>query len=169
MLVFLLLALMASAGAQAPATLVVRNGDIWTGDARKPAAQAVAARGANIVYVGDDAGAAPLIGPSTRVIDLEGRFVVPGFTDTHVHFEATGRLLYGLNLLDVSTEGEGDLPHSARAGQDDGAYRGCAGCLYGQRSLLVVRRGSEGIDHSGQAGGHGCPVRESAEDPGGVY
>ena len=37
-------------------------------------------------------------------MDLNGAFVVPGFYDNHVHFESTGRLLYGLNLLDVSNE-----------------------------------------------------------------
>ena len=35
------------------------------------------------------------------IFSLNGAFVVPGFYDNHVHFESTGRLLYGLNLLDV--------------------------------------------------------------------
>ena len=53
---------------------------------------------------GSNAGVAAHIGPDTEVIDLGGAFVTPGFYDNHVHFEGTGRLLYGLNLLDVSDE-----------------------------------------------------------------
>ncbi len=91
------------AGAQ-DADLVLQNGTIWTVNDRNPRAEAIAARNGRIVYVGSDATAAQYIGPNTRVVDLEGRFVTPGFYDNHVHFESTGRLLYGLNLLDVSDE-----------------------------------------------------------------
>ena len=85
------------------ADLVLRNGVIWTVDDANPRAQAVAALRDRIVYVGTDAGVERHIGPGTRVIDLGGKLVTPGFYDNHVHFEGTGRLLYGLNLLDVST------------------------------------------------------------------
>jgi predicted amidohydrolase YtcJ len=54
--------------------------------------------------VGDDAGVEEYIGPDTRVVELRGAFVTPGYNDNHVHFASTGRLLYGLNLLDVSDE-----------------------------------------------------------------
>lgn len=86
------------------ADLVMRNGVIWTVDSDNPRAEAVASVDGKIVYVGNDAGVDKLIGPDTRVVDLRGRFVTPGYYDNHVHFEGTGRLLYGLNLLDVSTE-----------------------------------------------------------------
>lgn len=86
------------------ADLVLRNGIVWTVDASLPQAEAVASLADRIIYVGPDAGVKAHIGPSTRVIDLDGRLVVPGFNDNHVHFEDTGQLLYGLNLLDVSTE-----------------------------------------------------------------
>ncbi len=92
-----------SAGAQ-DADLVLQNGTIWTVDDSNPRAEAVVARNGRIVYVGSDATAAQYIGPTTRVVDLDGRFVTPGFYDNHVHFESTGRLLYGLNLLDVADE-----------------------------------------------------------------
>jgi len=84
------------------ADLVARNGNIWTVDDDNPRATAVAALNGRFVYVGADAGVASLIGPETEVFDLDGAFVTPGFYDNHVHFEGTGRLLYGLNLLDVS-------------------------------------------------------------------
>lgn len=86
------------------ADLVLRNGHVWTVDDDNPEAEAIAARGDRIVYVGTDAGVTGFIGRDTRVVDLGGRLVVPGFNDNHVHFESTGELLYGLNLLDVADE-----------------------------------------------------------------
>jgi predicted amidohydrolase YtcJ len=86
------------------ASVVFRNGVIWTVDSDMPRAEAVASLDGRLIYVGDDAGLAPHIGPGTSVVDLQGRFVTPGYYDNHVHFEDTGKLLYGLNLLDVSDE-----------------------------------------------------------------
>ena len=86
------------------ADLVLRNGVIWTVDDENPRGEAVAVTGDSIVYVGSDDGAGAFIGDDTRVIDLDGRLVTPGFNDNHVHFGQTGALLYGLNLLDVSDE-----------------------------------------------------------------
>ena len=86
------------------ADLVVHNGTIWTVDDDNPRAEAIASRNGRIVYVGSDAGVTRHIGEETEVVDLGGAFVTPGFYDNHVHFEGTGRLLYGLNLLDVSDE-----------------------------------------------------------------
>jgi len=86
------------------ADFVARNGVIWTVDADNPRAQAIAARNGRIIYVGSDEGVSQHIGSDTEVVDLGGAFVTPGFYDNHVHFEGTGRLLYGLNLLDVSDE-----------------------------------------------------------------
>jgi predicted amidohydrolase YtcJ len=86
------------------ADFVVRNGVIWTVDDDNPRAEAIAARNGRIIYVGSDAGVIQHIGSTTAVVDLGGSFVTPGFYDNHVHFEGTGRLLYGLNLLDVSDE-----------------------------------------------------------------
>jgi predicted amidohydrolase YtcJ len=86
------------------ADFVARNGNVWTVDEANPTAQAVAALNGRLIYVGDDRGVAAHIGPDTEVVDLDGAFVTPGFYDNHVHFEGTGRLLYGLNLLDVSDE-----------------------------------------------------------------
>lgn len=96
--------LLSLAAAAQHADLVLRNGVVWTVDNAVPQGEAVAARGDRIIYVGSDEGVAAHIGPDTRVIDLEGRLVVPGFNDNHVHFEGTGQLLHGLNLLDVSGE-----------------------------------------------------------------
>jgi hypothetical protein len=86
------------------ADLVARNGNFWTVDEANPRAQAVAALNGRFIYVGPDDGVENHIGANTEVIDLDGAFVTPGFYDNHVHFESTGQLLYGLNLLDVSDE-----------------------------------------------------------------
>jgi hypothetical protein len=51
--------------------------------------------------VGTTAEIRALAGGSTRVIDLRGGFVTPGFNDAHVHIDSTGALLVGVNLLDV--------------------------------------------------------------------
>ncbi len=89
-----------------PADTVLRNGRFWTGNPAQPRAATVAVRDGRIAYVGDEPGAGSFVGPRTRVIDLDGRFAMSGFYDNHVHFEQTGRLLFGLNLLDVSTEND---------------------------------------------------------------
>ncbi|MGH8168695.1 MAG: amidohydrolase family protein, partial [Woeseiaceae bacterium] len=93
----------ARAGAE-EADLVLQNGIIWTVDDEMPRAEAIASLRDRIVYVGTNRGVREYISEETRVIDLDGKLVVPGFNDNHVHFESTGRLLYGLNLLDVSDE-----------------------------------------------------------------
>jgi predicted amidohydrolase YtcJ len=67
------------------ADLVFKNGDVYTVDGVRSWADAVAVRGDRIVYVGPDAGAGAFIGPDTRVIDLNGKMMLPGFQDAHVH------------------------------------------------------------------------------------
>src|SRR5262245_28816566 len=84
-----------------PADLILVGGRIYTLDAQKPWAQALAVRGDRILAVGSDREIRTLAGPRTRVLDLRGRFALPGFNDAHVHIESTGALLVGTNLLDV--------------------------------------------------------------------
>lgn len=68
-----------------PAELVLRNANIYTVDPGKPNATSLAVRQGRIAALGSDADTAALIGPGTRVIDLEGRLVLPAFHDTHTH------------------------------------------------------------------------------------
>ncbi len=70
----------------APADLVVLHAAIWTVDPTHPRAEALAIAGDTIVAVGSDAEIRTRIGRRTRVIDARGRTLLPGFTDTHVHF-----------------------------------------------------------------------------------
>ena len=83
------------------ADLLLTNGTIYTLDADRPWAEAVAIRDQRIVAVGSTTDIGRWAGPGTRTIDLDGAFALPGFNDSHVHVEATGALLVGVNLLDV--------------------------------------------------------------------
>src|ERR1051326_5414440 len=60
-----------------PADLVLRNGRIVTVDDRMPEAQALAARGGKIVFVGTTVDVAKFVGSSTQVIDLNGQLAIP--------------------------------------------------------------------------------------------
>ncbi len=105
-LIFLLtlcLSLPIHLGAQ-EADVIFSGGRIWTGDSDSPWAEAVAVVGNRIVAVGSDDDVASYRGSDTRVIDLDGRFLSPGFIDNHTHFSRAGELLLGVNLLEVSDE-----------------------------------------------------------------
>jgi len=94
----------ASAGApEKPADLVFLHGAIETMDASRSWAEAVAVRGGRIAYVGSASGAAALRGPQTRVIDLGGKMMLPGFHDAHVHPVSGGMELALCNLNGLKT------------------------------------------------------------------
>ncbi len=67
------------------ADLVLTNAKVYTVDADRSVAEAVAIDGDTIVYVGNAAGADAYIGAGTRVVDAGGRLVLPGFQDIHIH------------------------------------------------------------------------------------
>jgi predicted amidohydrolase YtcJ len=67
------------------ADLVLTGGHVHTVDPGRPRAEALAVRGERIVAIGSAELVAELIGPQTRVIDLDGRLLLPGFQDVHVH------------------------------------------------------------------------------------
>lgn len=93
------------AAAQEPATLIVRNARVWTANTRQPWAQAVAIRGDKIAAVGANAGIDKLAGPATRILDAQGRLVIPGFIDSHIHFAGGS-----LGLFEVDLNGVCNLP-----------------------------------------------------------
>ncbi len=68
-----------------PADLVLLGGRVATMDAARSFTSALAVQAGRIVAVGPDADVRPHIGPSTRVIELRGRTLTPGFQDAHVH------------------------------------------------------------------------------------
>lgn len=84
---------LAAAGAAAQpreAELVLRNGRVYTVDAARSWAEAVAIEGGRIVFVGPSSEAERWTGASTRVVELAGRMVLPGFHDSHVHLVSGG-------------------------------------------------------------------------------
>lgn len=67
------------------------NARVWTGDSAAPVAEALAVREGRLVAVGGDAEVRALVGATTRVVDLGGRRVVPGFIDAHWHLPTQSR------------------------------------------------------------------------------
>ncbi len=94
------------AGQPTGADLIVTNARIWTGEARQPAAAALAVIGERIVAVGDAKDIERWHGRDTQVVDAEGRRVVPGFNDAHVHFVDGGAELENVDLKDADTPAE---------------------------------------------------------------
>jgi predicted amidohydrolase YtcJ len=88
---------------QEPADLIFRNGRVYTGNDRAPQAEAVAVKGNKIVFVGGNSAANRLTGPATKVIDLKGGFLYPGFTDAHLHLSGVGAREMTLNLEGTNT------------------------------------------------------------------
>ena len=97
--IFLAPAARAAAQSPEPATLILTDAVIHTVDANRPEAEAVAVRGDRIVFVGSERGAMVYRGPGTRVIDLDGRTVLPGFIDAHTHLTGLGDQLRILDLV----------------------------------------------------------------------
>lgn len=67
------------------ADLILRNGVVFTVDRVPSWAQAVAVAHGKFVYVGSDAKVDAFVGPRTRVIDLQGKMLLPGIIDSHIH------------------------------------------------------------------------------------
>jgi predicted amidohydrolase YtcJ len=81
-----------------PADLVLRDGTIATLDPLQPNAQALAVRDGKILAVGSDASISHYIGKQTRVMDLHGAFVTPGFVEGHGHLMGTGEALMQVDV-----------------------------------------------------------------------
>ena len=84
--------------AEAPADTVYRNGYVYTVDAKDNVRQALAVRAGRIVYVGDNAGVQQLTGKATKVVDLQGRMLMPGLIDGHMHPQSGGSRLLNCSL-----------------------------------------------------------------------
>src|SRR5262245_27833742 len=86
------------------ADLVLRGATVLTVDAADSVAQAVAVQGDRIVGVGADGDVDGLVGPRTRVLDLRGRTVFPGFVDSHTHNTLVGEFRYSFDQLNTAAE-----------------------------------------------------------------
>ncbi|MBS0579181.1 MAG: amidohydrolase [Proteobacteria bacterium] len=82
------------------------NGKLWTENPKAPEVQAIAIAGERILAVGTSESMRKLAGPGCQLIDLEGRRVVPGFNDAHVHFLSGGAMLSAVQLTDADSAQE---------------------------------------------------------------
>jgi predicted amidohydrolase YtcJ len=97
-LVVLLVLPGAAAAKTKAADTVFVNGLVYTVDQQSSTAQALAVRDGKIVFVGPDHKTKPYIGKATKVVDLHGKMLLPGFGDAHAHINMTVSFLYSVNL-----------------------------------------------------------------------
>src|SRR5437764_730770 len=88
------------------ADVILVNGKVWTVNRAQPEAEALAVWHGRILHVGKTAEVRAFAGLDTKVIDLQGRRVLPGFHDSHVHFLASGQQLSQVDLKDAKDEAE---------------------------------------------------------------
>jgi predicted amidohydrolase YtcJ len=105
-----------------PAEFIVTGGRIWTGTRSHPYVEAAAVREGRIVQIGSDEDVLRFKGPKTHQLELGGRLVVPGFTDSHTHFIGGGFSLGSVNLRPAQSPKEftrllGDFARSRPAGR----------------------------------------------------
>jgi len=108
------------------ADLVLHNGEIYTVNASEPSAEAIAVDDGKIVFVGKNEDAQAFILDGTKVVDLEGRFAMPGIHDVHIHpLEANN-----------PASGECLLKAGVRAERQLATIRECAGNAKGAKWVL---------------------------------
>jgi len=96
----------AAAPEMPPADLVLRGGTVATVDPALGNAEAIAVNGYRITAVGSNDEIAAYIGPDTEVVELGGRFAMPGFIEGHGHYMGLGRSKQILDLRNVSNWAE---------------------------------------------------------------
>jgi len=176
------LLVVACAPAPEPADLVITGGRIVTMDPDLPEAEAIAARGQQVIAVGSAADVAKFIGETTEVIDLGGALAVPGLIEGHGHFTSLGRSRMILDLTGVEGFDEiVDMVAGAVAEAEDGDWimgRGwhqekwnsvpepnVSGLPYHDRLSEVSRSNPVVLIH---ASGHASMVNEAALQIGGI-
>jgi predicted amidohydrolase YtcJ len=91
-----------TAGAETAETIFI-NGNIYTVNDKQPFAQAIGVKGDRIIFVGTNAEAEQFRGDKRRIVDLAGKTVTPGFTDSHCHIFGIGEREMTLNLERTNT------------------------------------------------------------------
>ncbi|HET7322400.1 MAG TPA: amidohydrolase family protein [Longimicrobiaceae bacterium] len=108
---------------QPMADLIVTGARIYTVDQGRPMAEGMAVKDGRVLFVGSDRGALTFRGPSTRVLDLDGRVVIPGMVDAHAHLTEMGERLRQVDLVGTTSYEEVIDRVKARAAQlPDGAW-----------------------------------------------
>ena len=88
------------------ADLIIKNAIIWTGNEHQPRAEAMAISADTILAVGSNVEVMQFVGSNTIISDLNGKFVTPGFIDSHVHIFFGGFNLASVKLRDARTPAE---------------------------------------------------------------
>jgi len=104
-LLFSLILLSGTLNAQFSKTAFM-NGKIYTVNGKQPFAQFVVTEGNKILFVGSDKDAKKYISSDTKIVDLKGRLLLPGFIDSHTHFISGGFYLTGLDLNPAKSRAE---------------------------------------------------------------
>lgn len=91
------------------ADYVFRNGKVVTANKRNEVAETLAVRGREILYVGDLEGAEAYIGERTKIVDLNGRALLPGFIESHIHFTELSLYEGGLHTSIVQAKSISDI------------------------------------------------------------
>ncbi|WP_062353101.1 amidohydrolase [Herbidospora yilanensis] len=132
--------------------LILLGGRVLVPDARGTAAEAIAVTGGRISAVGTTADVARLAGPSTRVVDLAGRTVIPGLIDSHAHFENAGMDGHTVSFAGARTLGEAlDRVAALAATREPGAW--VQGQPWNPALQLAERRGPDRHELDRAAGG----------------
>ena len=93
-------------GCEENADVLILNGKIWTVDEKQSLTEAVAIKGDKILAVGWSQDMKGLVDQQTEIIDVEGKLVLPGFNDAHLHFLGGGLSLLQVNLAGCKTPDE---------------------------------------------------------------
>lgn len=83
---------------------ILVNGRIYTQSSAKPLVSALAVQHGRIVAVGADDAIRSLAGPNTQIVDLVGRAVLPGFTDSHIHWQWTSTAMHEVDVFEVPSK-----------------------------------------------------------------
>ena len=86
-----------------PAAMIITNASIWSGNSEQPLADAMAVSGDTIIAVGTTAELLRHKSARTRIIDMGGKFIYPGFIDSHIHLLQGGFNLASVQLRDADT------------------------------------------------------------------
>ena len=86
--------------------IIFTNASIWTASNDTARQEAIAISGEEIIAIGTTEEIMAFAGPQTKIIDLNGRFVVPGFIDSHTHFISGGQQLASVDLRGADSREE---------------------------------------------------------------
>ncbi len=103
--IFLILSGFFAMQAQSNKTAFI-NGKVYTVNENQPFAQSVVVENNKIIFVGSDEDAKKFIDKNTQVVNLDGKLMLPGFNDNHVHFLTGGFYLLGIDLRPATSTSE---------------------------------------------------------------